>query len=81
MKKSLLFFPVLAFLSAACERHSADSLPSHGADHAHAPAEKAAPAPAKPSPEKNEKKEAPPAAGQAPKFFEEKKAEDKKSGQ
>ena len=62
----------LAFVATACERHSASSLPSHGAhaaggEHAAAPHAEAAPkkdAPAKEAPAK----EAP--TGAAPKFFE-----------
>ena len=82
-----LLVPAVAFFGAACERHSADSLPGHGhgGGHGSSPAGKVEskehPA-AKSAPEKTlEKKEVSPAAGQAPKFFEEKKAEDKKNAQ
>ena len=57
----------LAFVATACERHSASSLPSHGAhaaegEHAAAPHAEAAPKKDAPA------KEAP--TGPAPKFFE-----------
>jgi hypothetical protein len=67
----------LALVATACERHSASSLPSHGAhaaggDHAEAPHAEATPkqdAPVKEAPAKEAPaKEAP--AGVAPKFFE-----------
>jgi hypothetical protein len=57
----------LALFATACERHSASSLPSHGA-HAAAGEHSAAP-----HVEADLKKEAPakePAPGPAPKFFE-----------
>ena len=57
----------LALFATACERHSASSLPSHGA-HAAAGEHSAAP-----HVEADPKKEAPakePAPGPAPKFFE-----------
>ena len=86
---SFLVFSVVAVFGVACERHSADSLPSHGgAGHgnghagggdkggAHAaPAKAASSGHAAP---KVEDKKAPAAAGEAPKFFEGKKAEDPK---
>ena len=57
----------LALFATACERHSASSLPSHGAHAA------AGEHPAAPHVEADPKKEAPakePAPGPAPKFFE-----------
>ncbi len=78
---SMLILLAVALVGTACERHSADSLPAHegghaakheGAPAAHAPA--AAPAPAAGEHKAEPKKEdAAPAAGEAPKFFQENK--------
>lgn len=83
MKHSSMFILLaVALVGTACERHSADSLPSHDGGHAakhegapaaaHAPA--AVPAPAGGEHKAEPKKaEAAPAAGEAPKFFQENK--------
>lgn len=69
---TLLFLLPAAFLGFACERHSAESLPVHGAHASGHEAGAAAHAPAHAEAPKTEsKKESPvPAHGEAPKFFE-----------
>ena len=67
MKWSFVFFVPLAFMSSACERHSASSLPSHGghaSEHAAPAAVHAPPAVSQPV----DSSKAAPAS--APKFFD-----------
>lgn len=83
--KSVLFLFLVVFAGSACERHSADSLPSHVAGGSHGAGhgqkegthEKDG---AKPSHDGSKQEVAPPVAGKDPKYFGAEKSKETKEG-